>query len=134
MIGAVLPYFGGKRSMAQTIVEEVGDIFQEDIDAAAWAVAEIEKLRGFKDAVDELRKDEGDSVTILCDNPDGPPNNAVEVCGFWTDFQIMRYEGESLIEALTAAVEARRAVEPSPTAPPLADQPPTATPPERSQP
>lgn len=62
--------------------------------------------------VNRLRDEEADSVTLLCDNSDGPPNNAVECCGFWTGFQERRFEGETigaaLAEAATAKDEAAR--------------------------
>lgn len=58
--------------------------------------------------VDTLRSDEGNSVTILCDNPEGPPNNAVEVQGAWTEWEDRRFDGETLLEALTKAAEAYR--------------------------
>lgn len=57
--------------------------------------------------VNRLRDEEADSVTILCDNPEGPPNNAVECCGFWTGFAERRFEGETIRDALSAAVAAK---------------------------
>lgn len=50
-----------------------------------------------------LREEEGDSVTILCDNPDGPPNCAIECNGSWTGWEDKRFVGADLIEALSAA-------------------------------
>lgn len=61
-----------------------------------------------------LRADEGDSVTLLCDNPDPASrdqNNAIECNGPWTDWQDRRFQGESLDAAVQAAVEAKRAAE-----------------------
>jgi hypothetical protein len=58
-------------------------------------------------AINRLRDEEADSVTVLCDNPEGPPNNAVECCGFWTGFADRRFEGSTIREALTAAVAAK---------------------------
>ncbi len=57
------------------------------------------------EAIAVLRQDEGSSVTILCDNPDGPPNNAIECCGDWTGWKDTRFEGATLLECLTKAVE-----------------------------
>lgn len=57
--------------------------------------------------IEWLRAEEGDSVTILCDNPDGP--DAVEVCGAWTNWDCRRYSGKDWIEALDNATEARQA-------------------------
>lgn len=54
--------------------------------------------------IDALRKDEGNSVTILCDNPDfGGPASAVEVCGDWTDWKDRRFAGDTLLSALERA-------------------------------
>lgn len=57
--------------------------------------------------IQTLRFEECDSVTILCDNPDGPPNNAVECSGLWTSMKDLRFEGSTLIEALRTAVRHR---------------------------
>lgn len=57
--------------------------------------------------VEALRAEEGDSVLILSDNPDGPPNNAIEVCGAWTDWKEVRYDGDTLNDALLKAIAAR---------------------------
>lgn len=59
--------------------------------------------------VEALRAEEGDSVTILCDNPDfnGQPNNAIEVCGAWTNWKEVRYDGDTLNDALLKAIAAK---------------------------
>ncbi|MBA4019149.1 MAG: hypothetical protein C0483_18440 [Pirellula sp.] len=57
--------------------------------------------------IDDLRADEGDSVEILCDNPEGPPNNAVRVSAGWTNYEFERFEGATLEAALTAACFAK---------------------------
>jgi len=59
------------------------------------------------DRIDELRKNEGAAVTILCDNPEGPPNVAIEVCDEWTGWKGRRFEGERLIDCLNDAVRAK---------------------------
>ncbi|MCI1143182.1 hypothetical protein MOP88_14125 [Sphingomonas sp. WKB10] len=73
--------------------------------------------------IQRLRDEEADSVTILCDNPDGPPNAAVECCGFWTGFAERRFEGDTIVAALGAAVaakdEAARVGYPELAAPPV---------------
>lgn len=82
--------------------------------SALWATAEAEKLVQF---VDELRKDEGDAVEILCQNPEPPPNFAVVCRGDWccgTEESYMlgrRFEGETLLAALKAAVDERHFIE-----------------------
>jgi hypothetical protein len=73
-------------------------------------VLEMERLLAEMSCIHALRADEGDSVTILCDNPEGPPNNAVECCGFWTEWNDLRFGGETLLAALQAAVADRVAL------------------------
>lgn len=58
--------------------------------------------------IDQLRQSEGAAVTILCDNPEFfGPNNAIEVIADWTNWQTVRFSGESLVEALRAALSGR---------------------------
>lgn len=67
---------------------------------AHWREIEIFRL------IELLRSEEGDCVTIFCDNPDFNmgANNAVECNGFWTNWEHRRFEGESLLDALSAAM------------------------------
>lgn len=61
--------------------------------------------------IDLLRKEEGDSVSILCDDPEAETidvQTAVEVCGFWTDWEEKRFYGRTWVEALTKAADACR--------------------------
>ena len=53
--------------------------------------------------INALRSEEGDCVNILSDNPDGPPNCAVECQGYWTEWCVRRFVGETLLEALSNA-------------------------------
>lgn len=53
--------------------------------------------------VRELTADEGNSVEIYCDNPEGNPNNAIAVCGDYTDWDYRRIEGDSLMNCLEEA-------------------------------
>lgn len=71
--------------------DDYEDQMQDDLSVAYWTKAFI----------DVLREDEGDSVTILCENPDGP--NAVECNGHWTNWEDKRFEGETVLDALAAA-------------------------------
>lgn len=75
--------------------------------AVAEIADELRELRRFREGIDDLRHGEGDSVMIMCDNPDGPPNNAVGVCADWTDWKPKRFEGESVCEALDKARRAK---------------------------
>ena len=65
-------------------------------------------------AIDFLRSEEGDSVTVLCDNPefDGP-HNCIETGGAWTEWVDKRFCGDTLQEALEKACEARKAATPT---------------------
>lgn len=60
--------------------------------------------------INTLRMDEGNSVTLMCDNPDfnGQPNCAIECCGYWTGWNERRFTGETVLEALRSAAAARR--------------------------
>ncbi len=61
--------------------------------AAAWALVEA------------LREAEGNTVTLVCDNPDfnGQPNCLVECCGDWTNYETHRFPGDTMMDALKAA-------------------------------
>jgi hypothetical protein len=72
---------------------------------------DVAQLVDLMKMIDRLRDGEGDAVAILCDNPDGSPNNAVECCGAWTEWEDRRFEGASLYEALSAAVATKNVAE-----------------------
>ena len=62
-------------------------------------------------AIEALRCNEGDAVTLLSDNADfGGHNNAIFVCGDWTNWKEQRFTGESILAALESAVVARNMV------------------------
>lgn len=54
--------------------------------------------------VESLRTSEGNSVTVLCDNPDG--DCAIECCSDFTDWETKRFSGSNVKEALKAACAA----------------------------
>lgn len=61
--------------------------------------------------IEELRRDDGDSVTILCENPEANGRlhgHTVECCGAWTGSQEKQFSGGTLEAALKKAVEAKR--------------------------
>ena len=115
-----------------TIVGDGGSTFIT-LDAAVdadLAAGHIQRPTGDAEAlvatINYLRADEGDVVTLVCDNPDfnGQPNNAVDCCGGWTDWKDLRFTGDSLFAAVSAAAGAK-AVEtcaPAPFLPREADQ------------
>lgn len=60
--------------------------------------------------IDELRRDEASSVEILSDNREfnGHKNCAVVCCGAWTNYELSRYEADTLVEVLNlAAIDMR---------------------------
>lgn len=59
-------------------------------------------------AIETLRQCEADSVTINCDNPEGPPNAAIDCVGGWTDYEERRFMGDTVQECLEHAVAAYR--------------------------
>jgi hypothetical protein len=59
-------------------------------------------------AINWLRDGPADSVTILCDNEEPPPLNAIECNADWTGFEDMRFEGNSIMECLEKAVAEKR--------------------------
>lgn len=58
--------------------------------------------------VERLRDREGNDITIVCDNPDfnGQPNNKVICNGGWTEWEDRQFFGETISEALGAALVA----------------------------
>lgn len=81
-------------------------------------LVEIDRLKGLLavvpdgvahwQIVEKLRAPEGHAVTLICDNPDfnGQPNCAVECCADWTDWKPHRFTGDTILEALQAALAA----------------------------
>jgi len=61
--------------------------------------------------IDDLRAEEGSSVTIHCDNLEfnGMPNCAIYVCAEWTKWEGQRFEGDTVVKALQAAVDSKYA-------------------------
>lgn len=62
--------------------------------------------------LEQCRCVEGDSITILCDNPEADSAElqaAVEACGDYTGYELQRFYGKTWEEALTKAANAARA-------------------------
>jgi hypothetical protein len=61
-------------------------------------------------ALEELRANEGASLTINCSNPEGtgPDNEAVEVADDWTNWQPLRFYGSTLRLALGSAMHEKQ--------------------------
>ena len=74
---------------------------------------ENERLSEFDSLIATLTEGEGDSVQILCDNPEaeGPHEyTAIECFGDWTEWKKLRYYGASKIDCLRKAVKSRQAL------------------------
>jgi hypothetical protein len=86
--------------------------FDEVCDAIlALAPAVTQHERGDREVeivrlIDVLRSDEGDSVMILCDNPDfnGQPNCAIICNGDWTGWVDKRFAADTILDALSMAM------------------------------
>jgi len=66
--------------------------------------------------INELRADEGSSVTLSCDNPEFTPNNDanhIEVFGDWTNWHSQHVYGPTLKDCLKKALDAKMTMEKS---------------------
>lgn len=74
------------------------------------AFDQVEDSVAIVDAIEELRREEGAAVTICCQNPEGsgPDNEAVEVVAYWTNWQPLRFQGQTLRLALEGAIAEKR--------------------------
>lgn len=62
--------------------------------------------------IEMLVADEGAELSIACPNPDfDGPQRIIDVCDQWTDWDNARFEGDTLQEALEAALTSRQAGE-----------------------
>lgn len=71
-------------------------------------------LLSFEDCLAVLTSKEGDSVTVLAQNPDANHVNeqfAIDVTGEWTDWKGARYLGDTQLSALKAAAIIKRILE-----------------------
>lgn len=66
--------------VAAEFLPEYPEAIGEHLDALIIAVDNLGDDAKILSAINVLRCFEGSSVNILCDNPAGPPNNAIEVC------------------------------------------------------
>ena len=80
---------------------------------------EVLQALAFVGTLNRLRANEGSSVTLCCDNPEGsgPNNAAVEVVDEWTNWQPRRFYGSTVYAAAEAAICERQLAEPQ-AAPP----------------
>jgi len=78
-------------------------------DALEKVDAKFKEALAIFEAIDGLRRDEGDFITCYNDNPDpGGPNSKVTISGYWSGFVDVDAFGDSLLDALHNAVELRK--------------------------
>ncbi|MER9768992.1 hypothetical protein NKJ09_23340 [Mesorhizobium sp. M0189] len=55
--------------------------------------------------LERFREGEGNSVTLVCDNPDfnGQPNTKIIVCADWTGFEERVFTGDTITQAIANA-------------------------------
>lgn len=75
--------------------EEIAALYVDPPPVSPWAMIEA------------LRKDEGHSVELICDNPDfnNQPNSAVICCGDYTGWKDMLFTGDTVALALRSAYD-----------------------------
>lgn len=74
-----------------------------------FALQRVRDLQAIVDAINELREEEDDSLEIFrLPDIDGLLNDVVDVRAMWTNYACRRFSSETLSEALTAAVKAKR--------------------------
>ena len=94
----------------------------EEVTVADFEKAELDRLLREAQAgwgelmciisnIEQCRCVEGDSITILCDNPEAEMRDeqaCVEVCGDYTGYKNERFYGTTWVEALKKAVDCAR--------------------------
>lgn len=65
----------------------------------------------FVSLTDLLRRDQGNTLTLLCDNEEAETSDqqcAVEICAEFTEWKPQRFYGETVLAALWSAYKAAR--------------------------
>lgn len=94
------------RSCGKQVLQGTTHFADARDDAAAALIASLLSSQDDLECmqlINKLRSVEADSVNVLCDNPEGPPNNAVECNGGWTVYRDRRFGGDTLLAALRSA-------------------------------
>lgn len=82
------------------VTKEAGGLHPEEIVIAveSWMILE------------QLRAPEGAQVTLICDNPDFGmgPNAGVEIIDDWTAWKTRRFDGDTVLDCLRAALKASK--------------------------
>lgn len=77
---------------------------------------EFQELRLTVKLIDQLRTSEGDSINILCADPEADEELVyVDACGEWTDWKDKRFVGKTLLLALQNCLANRMDVPPKGT-------------------
>lgn len=94
----IWPAADGKDGLNSTYVEKLLREASDELES--WSI------------VEQLREPEGACVSLFCDNPDfGGPNNALEITDDWTGWEPLRFDSDTILNALRAALAARTAHE-----------------------
>lgn len=91
----------------ENIAAATNHALQQKLDALA---AENERLKAIVDPLNEIRQDEGTTVSIICDNPDfgSGPDAQISVNADWTNWKDEHFPGKSLAECLKYAATVRK--------------------------
>lgn len=72
---------------------------------------DMDQMRRYIEAINYLRQDEGSSVEIACDNPEGEPNATVRIAYMCPHdgrrWKVRRFTGSTVLEALELAAATR---------------------------
>lgn len=102
------------RDRIEKIIKDVEEFSSTPVDKWAEVNPDVKLPPTTFDNIDLLRRDEGDSLHILCDNPEAETNDrltAVEVTGDWTRYTPLHFWANTWQEAVAAAANRRRASE-----------------------
>lgn len=99
-IGPEWPYWTDAAHAAIVAIDAARDVPADD---EPWQITAMR-------AIDRLRDEEGDSVTIRSNNRqyfDSSIQVAIDCNGWWTGYRDLRIKGRTFLECLTKAVEAK---------------------------
>jgi len=99
---------GNEESLSQKVKLKRSQDYERDNDNLRAIINRMEMERTSMTLIDQLRFEEGSSVTIFSDNPDfgADHTNKVEVISEWTGWEVKIFTGESVFECLDKAFNA----------------------------
>lgn len=95
---AMASWVASHRAIMRRTLDAATEVRPDTVAPECWSIVEA------------LRAPEGAEVCLFCDNPDVGmgANNALEVCDDWTEWRHVRFEGDTILEALRAALRASK--------------------------